>query len=589
LACVMYAVAKRFVTHRSAAVKPGFVTLHVPVSPLQRCFSAVQGGAIVQPAQESARRWSIWRTARGLLAGTAIAASAAAILDEGFRRCAEFWIIVLPIYCHYLYVDKVSHPKRSGNSDSMSINAAADVAARDAAFERLHSRYSPVVEHATLRLRGFYLKAAQMMSMREDFLPEQYLQWLRRLQDEAPVTLSSTDAKRCVAEELGLAGGADSLSEVFLDWSAEPIGCASIGQVYSATLRSTGEKVAVKVQSPGIEGLFRADIKTLKFFTSFALPWAVQNMNAIENMFETEFDYDLERRNLEAVHGNVMARWAAQVQLPRPVPEYCTRRVLCMSFLDGQKLVDGVRQRMRNVAEREGRNPEEYEAEQLEALRTGKRQAQSVRAARWQNAVWRWWLRIRFGGAASEDALDLPTMMETLMAVHGQQIFADGVFNADPHPGNILLLRDGRTLGLIDFGQVRKLPLEFRLGLAKLVIALAKRDPGEVMRLEQELGMRTARCRADVRFRMCSFWLDRDSTDVMQGMNLHDFMMWGEREDPILEFPEDLYVVCRCSVMLRSLALAFGVRLSSAEYWRPHAEALLRKHAGTAGAWVTYA
>mmetsp|Transcript_104582 Transcript_104582/g.207665 ORF Transcript_104582/g.207665 Transcript_104582/m.207665 type:complete len:575 (-) Transcript_104582:139-1863(-) len=572
----MFAVAKRSVVRHYAPFRPAFVTLHAQVSHLQRCFSAVQGGAVVQPAKEGAQRWSI-RT--GILAGT-VAASAIAILDEGFRRCAEFWIVVLPIYGHYLYVDKVSHPTKIGDS-SVTLGAAdGDVAARQAAFERLHSRYSPVVERATLRLRGFYLKCAQMMSMREDFLPKQYLQWTRKLQDEAPVTLSSAEARACVAQELGLPEGDASLSEVFSDWSAEPIGCASIGQVYSATLRSTGEKVAVKVQSPGIEGLFRADIKTLKFFTAFALPWAVQNMNAIERMFETEFDYDLERQNLEAVHNIVMACWAPQVQVPRPVPELCTRRVLCMTYLDGEKLVDGVRGRMRNVAEREGRDPEAYEAEQLQALRTGKRQAQSARAARWQTAVWRWWQRFRFGAAAGEDVLDLPSMMETLMAVHGQQIFAHGVFNADPHPGNILLLRDGRTLGLIDFGQVQRIPLDFRLRLAHLIIALARRDAQEVMKLEQELGIRTARSRPDVRFRMCSFWLDRDTNDVMQGMNLHDFMAWGEREDPMLEFPEDLYLVCRCSVMLRSLSLAFGVRLSTAEYWRPHAEALLRKYSG---------
>lgn len=434
-----------------------------------------------------------------------------------------------------------------------------------------------MVERATLRMRGFYLKAAQMMSMREDFLPKQYLLWTKKLQHEAPVVLSSADARRCVRKELGLAGDGCDLSEVFAEWTEEPIGSASIGQVYRAKLRSTGEEVAVKVQSPGIERLFRADIRTLKFFTSFALPWAVQNMAAIEKMFETEFDYDLERRNLEAVRGNLLPRWGARIQIPRPIPELCSKRVLCMELIDGEKLVDGIRRRFAALAEREGRSPDAYEREFLEALRDGRHPAQSARAARWRTALWRLWRRLRWGDRG-EDVVDVAAIMEAVMAVHGEQVLADGVFNADPHPGNVLLLRDGRTLGLIDFGQVRQLSLAFRLDLARLVLALARRDAAEVARLERELGMRTKHARQEVRYRLCSFWLDRDTDDVMQGMNLHDFMAWGEREDPVLTFPEDLYVVCRCSVMIRSLALAFGVRLSTAEYWRPYAERLLREH-----------
>lgn len=92
-------------------------------------------------------------------------------------------------------------------------------------------------------------------------------------------------------------------------------------------------------------------------------------------------------------------------------------------------------------------------------------------------------------------------------------------------------------------------------------------------------GLRTKHRRADVRYRMCAFWLDRDSEDILQGMNLHDFMAWGEAQDPVLEYPEDFYLVCRCAVMIRGLALAFGVRMSTAEYWKAHAEAFLRDQA----------
>lgn len=500
------------------------------------------------------------------MAGTAIYAA----VDEGFRRCLDFWSVVLPIFCHYRYVDYVSHPAVPGD--------AAALAARDAEFNKLHDRYSPIIERNTLRMRGFYLKAAQFLSMRDDFCPEQYLHWVKKLQNEAPCALSGLEARRFIAKELGLPGASEGdVSSVFIDWNDEPVGVASIGQVFKAKLRSTGEVVAVKVQFPGIEPIFRADIRTLKFFTSFALPWAVEPMAAIEKMFASEFDYSLELENMKAIRKCLLPDWGHKIRVPKPFAEFSTTRVLCMEFLEGEKLIDAVRKRLRSMARREGRDPEEYEEEYMQALKTGKIKARSVRVAKLRTMIWRWWRRLRWGDGA-DDVMDLPGLMESVMNIHGDQVISHGVFNADPHPGNILLLKDGRTLGLIDFGQVIFLPLEFRLSLAKLCIALAERDVAAVARFERECGMVTKYSRDDVRYRSCSFWIDRDTEDVLQGMNLHEFQEWSEREDPLVHFPEDLYLVFRCTFMIRSMSVAFGVRMSTAEYWRPAAEALLKKN-----------
>merc|ERR1719478_973372 len=108
-----------------------------------------------------------------------------------------------------------------------------------------------------------------------------------------------------------------------------------------------------------------------------------------------------------------------------------------------------------------------------------------------------------------------------------------------------MLLEDGRTLGLIDFGQVIRVPLEFRLKLAKLIIALAKRSPSEVARLEADIGVQRQFNKEDVRYRMCSFWLDRDTEDVMQGLNLFDLLLWGEENDPVISQSEGYYMACR--------------------------------------------
>lgn len=484
-------------------------------------------------------------------------------LDEGFRRCLEFWVVVFPLWCHYLWVDKVSHRKDGPKQHE-----------RDAEFSRLHSRYSPIICRATLYMRGFYLKAAQLVSTRDDFLPEVYLEWCRKLQDEVPMTLSSEDAKKVIAKELKL----DNLDSILTDWVDEPIGTASIGQVYKARLKSTGEDVAIKVQVPKAERMFRADITCLKMFSYMAIPWAFEQMKEIEKLFKTEFDYVEEFRNLEAMRSNLLPTWGHRIYIPRPIPELSTRHVLGMELLKGEKFISAVRRRLKPLAEREGKTVEEYEQEQVEALKSGRKKAEKAWWLHWKVIFWRWCHRLwKPFGSHDLQPLDVGGIFEMLMAIHGQQILIDGCFNADPHPGNILLLEDGHTLGLIDFGQVMYLPQDFRLKLARLILALAERNPGEVARYESEIGVKRKYYKEDVQYRLCSFWLDRDDEDITQGLNIFDLLVWGESQDPVLALPEGYYLACRCSTTLRSTALAFGVYISSAAYWKPYAEEALRR------------
>ncbi|CAK9090049.1 unnamed protein product [Durusdinium trenchii] len=386
-------------------------------------------------------------------------------------------------------------------------------------------------------MRGFYLKAAQLVSTRDDFLPEVYLEWCRKLQDEVPMTLSSDEARKVIAKELKL----EDLDALLTDWVEEPIGTASIGQVYQARLRSTGEDVAIKVQVPNAEKMFRADISCLKMFTYLAIPWAFEQMKEIEKLFEAEFDYleefrpsilpDFARKersnkrritegNLEAMRTNLLPKWGHRIYIPRPMKELSSRHVLGMELLKGEKFISAVRRRLKPLAEREGKTVEEYEQEQIEALRSGRRKAEAAWWLRWKALLGRWMHRVRHFGRRDLEPLDVGGIFEMLMQIHGQQILldtkmqlvvsADGCFNADPHPGNILLLEDGTTLGLIDFGQVMYLPQDFRVKLARLIVALAERQPEQVARYESGPPWLRKYYKQDVQYRLCSFWLDRD-------------------------------------------------------------------------------
>eukprot|EP00438_Fugacium_kawagutii_P018010 Skav223296 [mRNA] locus=scaffold2998:159297:164128:+ [translate_table: standard] len=222
--------------------------------------------------------------------------------------------------------------------------------------------------------------------------------------------------------------------------------------------------------------------------------------------------------------------------------------------------------RVRTAALQAGRDPDEqhsstamghrfkrfnpFLSHHLEALRTGKLMPRTARSARWRASAWKLLQRVR-----GEDEINLPALMEQLMRIHGEQVFEDGLFNADPHPGNVMLLHGASSgVGLIDFGQ--ELSLDFRVQLAKLIIALSRRDEAEVVRLDKETpscagdGQQDpawqSRCEARETetsgYRVVTFWLDRDTDDVTSGQSFHDFLAWAEEEDPLVEMPRDLHL-----------------------------------------------
>ena len=181
--------------------------------------------------------------------------------DEGTRRSVAFWSRAAPIYLHYRYTQW----KVDGLSDE----------AQDAAYNKLHERYAPDVEKLVFEMRGFYLKTAQLASTLDSFLPDQYMEWCKKCQDEVPTELAPGQARAIIEANLG-----KKIEDVFDEFEEEPCGAASIGQVHRAKLKS-GQEVAIKVQAPGIERKFRADIKTVKDFVWLALPQHVSPMEGV--------------------------------------------------------------------------------------------------------------------------------------------------------------------------------------------------------------------------------------------------------------------------------------------------------------------
>jgi len=259
-----------------------------------------------------------------------------------------------------------------------------------------------------------FVKLGQLLSTRADLLTPAFVDELGKLQDQ--VAPAPADAVWAVLEaELG--GKPD---DIFAEFDPEPLAAASVAQVYKARLRS-GEDVVVKVQRPGVREQAECDVDIVRRVAAALeerADWArslglVDLADGFAEALAEELDFTIEARNIAAV----AATTCEGVVLPTVHKALSTERVLVMSRLDGKPLAK-----------------------------------------------------------ADLPAPQRQTLARSLLRCLLDQVMIGGVFHADPHPGNILVLRDGR-LGLLDFGSVGRLDAGLRGGLQNLLLALDRGDP----------------------------------------------------------------------------------------------------------------
>ncbi len=528
----------------------------------------------------------LWRYSAASLTFATGSIGIASYFDEGTRRSVQFWTKVTPVYLHYRFYQILNR----------DLGILPDQQAWNI-YKQLDQRWTNHVRDTTYEMRGFYMKNAQLMSTQDDFVPEAYMSWVKKTQDNVPSEFESPNEVRAyvskvLQDELGL-----KFDEVFSEWDDKPLGIASIGQVHKATLRENGQTVAVKIQLPGIEERFRADIRTLKSFCKLAFPQHVTAFDEIEKQFCTEFDYKLEALNLQEVRRAVMPTWQSRVVIPEPKLSLCSKHILVMEFLQGVKLVDGIREQYKRIAKKMG-----VSVETLEAIQKAQITSKTLDEARWERtsmerSAWLYdtfltlnTLRVIYNYSIfrlvtgpfeyhkTELPIDLADTITILSRVHGYELFQCGMFNGDCHPGNILLLSDGR-LGLIDYGQVKRMTMQERINYARLIKAHSMMDYQEVVRLHFDvLETRTKDRKEDIGYLFSAFYNDRNSPDVCGNLNVKSFIDWLEANDKMVHLPEAYLMAGRLSLLLRGVGNAFGLQLRMSKLWEYEADTFLEEH-----------
>ncbi|MHB2017462.1 MAG: ABC1 kinase family protein [Candidatus Xenobia bacterium] len=266
------------------------------------------------------------------------------------------------------------------------------------------------------RLGPTFIKLGQLLSTRPDLLPPPVLASLSRLQDDVePVPFD--EVERIVSSELGV-----RISKAFLEFSSTPMGSASLGQVHHAILRDRRE-VAVKVQRPDVRSRVALDLEVLEPIVAFLdqhspHPAGVSYRKVLAEFRRSltdELDYRIEADNLTKLRHNLQS--FPHLVVPAPIRGYSTSRVLTMEYVEGCKLTE------------------------VSPL-------------------------IRLD-------MDTEALADEAFKGYLKQIFVDGFYHADPHPGNVLLLDHGR-LALIDLGMVGRLRASLQQMLLRFLIAVAE-------------------------------------------------------------------------------------------------------------------
>jgi predicted unusual protein kinase regulating ubiquinone biosynthesis (AarF/ABC1/UbiB family) len=407
---------------------------------------------------------------------------------------------------------------------------------RSARLRRIASRYRALANE----LGGLLIKVGQFLSARVDVLPEEITSELSTLQDEVRAE-KFQDIRPIVEKELN-----GTLEALFAEFDETPLAAASLGQVHRAKLREPSndvQSIVVKAQRPNIEKIVATDLAAIRTVIGWLNHYRPirkrANLDALlvefTRILEGELDYLAEGRNAETSAENF--RDLPEVRVPRVLWTHTTKRVLALEDVYAIKITD-------------------YDA---------------ITAA----------------------GVDRAQVAERLFKTYLKQIFDDGFFHADPHPGNLFVLPLGESengkrpwrLTFVDFGMVGRVSPNVRAGLRELVIAVGMRDASRMIKGYQQLGVllpgadiaQIEKMEAKVFER---FW--GKTMSELQQMRLQEMKEFANEFREVIvaapfQIPEDLVLLGRTVAILSGMCTGLNPQFNVWQSIAPFAEELFEE------------
>lgn len=383
----------------------------------------------------------------------------------------------------------------------------------------VHRRCSDRCLNLARKQGAVYVKIGQHVASMNHAVPPEYTSKLKLLEDRAAYRPYS-QIKRALDRELER-----PMSDVFDHFNHKPVAAASLAQVHEATLKDTGERVAVKVQYPGLEALVRGDLASIKFlswmlswvFPYFKMDWVVEQFR---RNLEKELDFELEAQS--ALRTQKFFKDDPRVFVPDVYNDTSTKKVLTMEYIDGFRVDD------------------------LDALH--------------------------------DYLVDPHAVAQTVVDAFAQMIYVNGFVHCDPHAGN-LMVRPGPggafELYLLDHGLYRQLDDDFRQSYCKLWKGLVLRRTKDVDEACEELGAPgfanvfsvfllnrswsiAKRLGTDLRVKMGRDELRRLRSDLRDG----GLRSQADVNEFVERIPDDLLLVFKMTSLVRNVNKALGATVN---------------------------